>query len=432
MSETEVWDAVVVGGGLAGLTAAARLTKLGRTVLVLEAANALGGRGRTQEKEGGFLFNMGAHALYRKSCGARILKDLGVQYSGHVPATSGNYVSVEGKLAALPGGAVSIFTTKLFRGWREKSAALKSFAAVMSTKPRTLTGLTVSQWLSNLTGEARVRDFFKALLRLVTYVSKPDQLCAEAALEQLQKALTGNVLYLDGGWGTLVNSFSAIVKEGGGTIHLGERVCGLSKGDHFLLETQRGSISARTVLLACPPDRAARLISGVSQKSWDHQEAVKASCLDLALSRLPDPKKTFVLGVDEPSYISVHSKYANLAPKQAAVIHCMLYGGAEQLGVAETRRVLEDALDRAQPGWREVIVHESFLPNLTVAGGFPDARLGGMAGRPGVCLDDQEGLYLCGDWVGDEGQLADASFASADKATRAAASFLKSSVCGVA
>ncbi len=57
-------DVVVIGGGLAGLTAATFLARAGRRVVVLERASHLGGRARTQEREG-FFFNEGPHALYR-------------------------------------------------------------------------------------------------------------------------------------------------------------------------------------------------------------------------------------------------------------------------------------------------------------------------------------------------------------------------------
>jgi phytoene dehydrogenase-like protein len=43
-------DVMIVGGGLAGLTCARRLQAQGRTCLVLEAAEAVGGRVRTDPR----------------------------------------------------------------------------------------------------------------------------------------------------------------------------------------------------------------------------------------------------------------------------------------------------------------------------------------------------------------------------------------------
>ena len=63
---------VVVGGGLAGLSAAAFLARAGRDVTVLEKAAAPGGRARTLDRDG-YRLNLGAHALYRAGVGMAVL-----------------------------------------------------------------------------------------------------------------------------------------------------------------------------------------------------------------------------------------------------------------------------------------------------------------------------------------------------------------------
>ena len=45
-----------------------------------------------------------------------------------------------------------------------------------------------------------------------------------------------------------------------------------------------------------------------------------------------------------------------------------------------------------------------------------DAGQGGTIGRPDTKVPKTENLYIVGDWVGSEGLLADASFASAKRA----------------
>jgi phytoene dehydrogenase-like protein len=74
---------VVIGAGLAGLTAAATAARAGRPVVVVEA-NAAGGRASTDERNG-YRFNQGPHALGKGGEAWRILGELGVSHPGHRP-----------------------------------------------------------------------------------------------------------------------------------------------------------------------------------------------------------------------------------------------------------------------------------------------------------------------------------------------------------
>jgi NAD(P)-binding Rossmann-like domain len=56
-------DVVIVGGGLAGLFAAALVAQASRYVTVFEHAAEVGGRAATRVREG-ISFNLGPHALY--------------------------------------------------------------------------------------------------------------------------------------------------------------------------------------------------------------------------------------------------------------------------------------------------------------------------------------------------------------------------------
>src|SRR3954454_23024632 len=66
-------------------------------------------------------------------------------------------------------------------------------------------------------------------------------------------------------------------------------------------------IPAETVILAVDPTTARELVPNLE---WPATNAVTAACLDIALSKLPEPKNTFALGIDKPLYYSVHSKWA--------------------------------------------------------------------------------------------------------------------------
>jgi phytoene dehydrogenase-like protein len=144
---------------------------------------------------------------------------------------------------------------------------------------------------------------------------------------------------------------------------------------------------------------------------------VKAACLDVALKTLPAPNATFALGVDGPLYFSVHSAAAKLGPAGGAMIHAAKYLGSDAAPDAPSvERELESLFDLIQPGWRELVIERRFLPHVTVT----HALVAAKQERPGPAVPGVEGLFVAGDWVGPEGQLADAAVASAKLAAELA------------
>jgi phytoene dehydrogenase-like protein len=175
------------------------------------------------------------------------------------------------------------------------------------------------------------------------------------------------------------------------------------------------------VIITGSPSEAAALVQGHAKSLMQQWTAaavpVKAACLDVGLSWLPQPRARFALGIDQPLYLSVHSAVAQLAPPHSAVIHVAKYLPSSPASDAKAdERELEALLDLVQPGWREVLVERRFLPRLTVSHALVPAAEGGLNGRPGPAVPGVQNLYIAGDWVGPEGMLADASFASAKQA----------------
>lgn len=62
MAETQSWDAIVIGSGMGGMTAAAALSKVGRKVLLLEQYKTLGGLTHSFTRDG-FSWDVGIHYL---------------------------------------------------------------------------------------------------------------------------------------------------------------------------------------------------------------------------------------------------------------------------------------------------------------------------------------------------------------------------------
>lgn len=428
-------DVVVIGGGLAGLAAAALIAKQGNTVKLVEQSHALGGRAQTKQRDG-FSLNIGPHALYRGGPGIKVLRELGIEPRGGIPSVSGGFAIKDGVKHTFPAGALSLLTTNLF-GLSAKLETGRLLASIARIDAQQFMDISVREWLDQTLSHSEVKEFVLATFRVATYSNDPNAMSAGAALEQLKKAFATGVLYLDGGWQTLVEGLREAGIRAGVTIETGARadivrrnasgaVESVGLGDGRMLE-------ASTVVIATNPSVTVDLVEGAnhtSLKRWsDEAMPVRAACLDLALSRLPKPKSTFALGIDRPLYLSVHSAPARLAPEGCALIQTAKYLPTDHHDSAEhVERELESLVDLVQPGWREAVVYRRFLPDMIVMNAMPLATGDGIRGRPSPEVADVPGLYIAGDWVGHEGLLADASLASAKQAAQLISAALALSV----
>jgi phytoene dehydrogenase-like protein len=429
-------DAVVIGAGLAGLVAAAALTRGGHAVVVLEKSTTLGGRAATHETDG-YYWNVGPHALYVRGETRRILKKLGIDPRGGLPSASGGFAIRDSRKHTLPSGFVSLLSTGLL-ALPAKIELGKLLAAVPKLDTTKLDGMTVDEWKRSAIKHERVGELISALIRLTTYTDADNRMCARAAVEQLQLALTGNVEYLDGGWQVMVDALAGCIRSAGGAIVVGVRAQAVeTRGAVTAVRLADGRrIRTRAVVLASPPKSAAALVDGPDGEALratvERVEPVRAACLDLALDSLPDPRARFALGIDRALYFSVHSAVARVAPSGGATIHVMRYVAPDTAGAAEETRATDDVerelerlADLIQPGWRDVVHARRFLPALTVQGDFPRARIGGKGGRASIDAAGVEGLYLAGDWVGPVGLLADCASASGERAAAVCSAYLE-------
>jgi phytoene dehydrogenase-like protein len=286
--------------------------------------------------------------------------------------------------------------------------------------------LTIREWMDRNLTHAEVKEFLLAAFRLATYANAPHLMSAGTAIEQLQKAFDKSVLYLDGGWQTLVDGLREAATRAGVVIETAVKVESIIRDTNGAVEKVRladsRSLQADIVVIAASPSVAAELVDGAQQTSlarWaDQAIPVRAACLDVALTSLPVPKATFALGIDRPLYLSVHSAAAHLAPEDAALIQVAKYLPAEHPDPPEdVERELEGLLDLVQPQWREAVVYKRFLPAMIVMNAMPLASLGGARGRPDPEVSDVPGLFVVGDWVGKEGLLVDAALSSARHAS---------------
>jgi phytoene dehydrogenase-like protein len=409
----------VVGGGIAGLIAAALLARDGFEVRMFEAAAELGGRARTRAADG-FALNQGPHALYPGAF-RRGLDRLGVAHPGAAPRPHEPQGVWQGRLHRLPTSAVSLAMSGLL-SMGDKLA----YGRVMKAITDGATGEgSFADWLDAQELSPVLRASIEAIARVSSYANAPDMVPAAAMLDQMRLGLSG-VVYVDGGWATLVDGLAQAARAAGVEINTGaavERVWVEGRVSRLALADGSQAMADAT-LLAVGPKQAAVFAPGVGSLAEEAREAipVRANVLDLALRKLPEGAREFVLGVDRPWYFSLHSRAAKLAPEGGAVVHVAKYLPVDEQPGADAIAELEALADLAMPGWRAFEVRRQELRGMTVANAV--VRVGRK--RPGVSIEDAPGLFIAGDWVGDEGMIADAAAASAMAAAEAVGVWLRS------
>lgn len=374
----------VVGGGLAGLTAAIALASKGRRVALYERSSRLGGRAGTLRRKG-FALNFGPHALYSGGAAESTFRQWGIHFSGNrLGLTDSSYFVAAGEKLPFIGTLASSGVHKLLTAVNADSieGSLKDWLEIESLPPDAQTLIC-------------------ALVRLTAFCTEPERISARAAIHQLQLGFSKGVVYLDHGWETLTQG---LVKKGrtlGVDFQTNAPVGQIEPG---VVRLQNGKvILASGIVVATDWDGLARLTNQQVARPVRYQMAL----LDLGLRGIPD-SANFGLGFDAPFYLSVHSIWASLAPAGGSLVHVGKYLSPGERG---QQIELEAFADLLIPGWRQEVEVIRFLPGMVANGGVIVP-----SGRPEVDALGLEGVAICGDWVGSEGMLADASVSSALRA----------------
>ena len=371
----------VVGGGLAGLTAAITAAEDGARVRLLEARDTLGGRARSSD--GPYKANLGPHVLYKDGPLWAWLRQKELLPPAANTPLSGIRVRWEGAIRRTPPLAAIPAVLRL-RG--REAPVERSFR----------------DWVRDHADESAA-EMLSAAGGVYTFHHDPGELSAAFVWPRTVRALLNPppvARYVIGGWTSLVESLERSARALGVAIETGRRV---------------EALPDPPVIVATELADARRLL-GDDALGWKSGHTL---CLDLGLrSRRGDP---FVVSdLDEAGWIErFTAPDPSLAPEGEELVQAQMpIRPGEPPDDAAAR--LETLLDMALPERRE---RETWRRRQVMDGRTGALDLPGQTWRDRPAIDRGDGVFLAGDMVAAPGLLSEVAWASGVEAAKGAVAF---------
>ncbi|MDX6601097.1 MAG: hypothetical protein QOF13_299 [Solirubrobacterales bacterium] len=368
----------IVGGGLAGLTAAITAAEGGAPVRLLEAHEALGGRARSMA--GPYKANLGPHVIYKDGplWSWLVERELLPSYSG--PPLAGIRFRWQGEVRRTP--------------------PLGTIPAVLRLRGREA---PVDQdfrgWVASLSDE-RTAAMLSAAAGVYTFHHDPGELSAAFVWKHSVRVLLSpppTARYLHGGWSSLIDALETRARRLGVEIETGHAVEALP-GSPTIVATELG--------------RAGELL-GDDTLSWPAGHTV---CIDLGLEhRRGDP---FVVSdLDESGWVERFSAAdPSLAPDGEELVQAQMPVRPEESADQAGMR-LECLLEASFPGLRE---RERWRRRQVMEGRSGPLDHPGKTWRDRPAVDRGDCVFLAGDMVAAPGLLSEVSWASGAETGRLA------------
>ena len=361
----------VIGGGVAGLTAAITCAEGGARVRLLEAHEQVGGRARSTD--GPYKANLGPHALYRGGVLWDWLTARGLMPPIARPLLTGVRFHYDGAVHRTP--PLSLIPPGL---------RLRGRVAPVDQSFRS--------WVGDH-ADARTAGLLSSLAGVYTFHHNPGELSAAFVWERAERLLLNArppARFFVGGWTTLVHALERRALDLGVEIVTGHRVDRLPEPPTIVaLEL-----------------RDARGLLGDETLDWPSGTTL---CLDLGLQeQRGDP--WIISDLESAGWIERYTgQDASLAPAGEQLVQAQMPIRPDETADHAAAR-LEALLDLSFEGWRDRL---TWRRRQVMDGRSGALDLPGSSWRDRPAIDRGGGVFLCGDQVAAPGCLAEVAFASA-------------------
>ena len=360
------FDCIVVGAGLAGLSAVRELEKSGRSVLLLEASDSVGGRVRSDYIDG-FICDRGFQVInpqYPEVAKSGVLKGLDFKYiSGQI-----RLADYQRKV----GYSLSTFSSQ-FGSVGEKLKLLRFVANPKVSNLRSFGDYTNS---FPMLYERVLKPFLTGV-----FLSDPKNIAGDVAQEILRSFVKSLPGIPAGGVGQFSQRLAASVKN----LKLNERVEMITKGK---VVTTAGQYNAKYIVVATDPTTAAQLVTGSAlPKMFESTTAY------FATSELPMDGKNLV--------ISSNSKLVNsIVISQVSAKYAPV---GQHLISATSLAPLTESVFRKELAsiWQMNTQQWQYVANYEIKQSLP-AHLPGQSKSKNLQL--AEGVYVAGDHMATPSQ----------------------------
>src|SRR5215217_143831 len=362
----------VIGGGVAGLTAAITCAERGGGVRLFEAHEQVGGRARSTD--GPYKVNLGPHAIYTGGVLWEWLSARDLMPPFAPPALTGVRFHYDDAIHRTP--PLSLIPPGL---------RLRGRMAPVDQDFRS--------WVTDH-GDARTAGLLSSLAGVYTFHHDPGELSAAFVWERSQRLLLSArppARFVVGGWSALVSALERHARSLGVEIITRERV---------------DALPSAPVIVALELSDARRLLGDDETLQWPSGRTV---CLDLALrERRGDP--WVVSDLESSGWIERYSaRDASLAPAGEQVVQAQMPLRPDESADDAGRR-LERLLDASFERWCDRV---TWRRRQLMDGRSGALDLPGTSWRDRPAIDRGNGVFLCGDQVAAPGCLSEVSFASA-------------------
>jgi squalene-associated FAD-dependent desaturase len=403
----------VVGGGLAGITAALALAEAGRPVTLYEARPRLGGATHSFRR-GALTVDNGQHVFLRCCTAYRgLLARLGT--AGHVAIQDRFDVPVLGpgggsgrlRRGGLPGpfhllpalAGYSLLTPA------DRLRAVRAAVALGRADPRdpALDAVDLDRWLAGHGQRDAARRLLWDLFAVAALNTGTDQASAALAAMVFKTALLGRADAADIGVPTVPldelhgTAAHAAIEARGGRVRLSAKVKAIEPGPAILLDGVREDASA--VVVATPHEQTAALVPEEAAPGRDRWSGLGASPI-VNVHVVYDRRVTaapFTAVVGSPvQWVFDRTATSGLDRGQYLAVSVSAAHGWIDTPTARARAVFVPALERLFPAARNARVLDFFLTRERAATFRQGPGSGALRPPATTCWPD---LYLAGAWT---------------------------------